>query len=173
MIPVLALSIPICTLSEHGIVLPIFAIAAAGVATPCVWYFGGKREGTGRSKENQRLQERIKELEERLANVETISRFEMQLAAREREQLWKMDGVNRSLSHLRPGRAKKKALKDALGQATDRTYGTNATYGIKHIGPMSPISPIRRRFAHPAGSLAETPTRITEASRSSQDRWFR
>jgi hypothetical protein len=96
MIPVLALSIPICTLSEHGILLPIFAIAAAGVATPCVWYFGGKREGTGRSKENQRLQDRIKELEERLANVETISRFEMQLAARERAAL--EDGRSQSIS---------------------------------------------------------------------------
>jgi hypothetical protein len=84
MIPVLALSIPFCALSEHGIILPFFAIGAAGVATACVWYVSGKREGAGSSKENQRLQERIKELEERLANVETISRFEMQLAARER-----------------------------------------------------------------------------------------
>jgi hypothetical protein len=33
------------------------------------------------------LQDRIKELEERLANVETISRFEMQLAAREKAAL--------------------------------------------------------------------------------------
>lgn len=85
LIPVLALSIPFCALSHVGIVLPFFAIGAAGLATACVWYFGGKREGLG-GKENQRLQQRIKELEERLANVETISRFEMQLAAREKEK---------------------------------------------------------------------------------------
>jgi hypothetical protein len=96
MIPVLALSIPICTLSEHGIVIPFLAIAAAGVATPCIWYLGGKREGAGRSKENQRLQERIKELEERLANAETISRFEMQLAAREKAAL--EEGRSQSIS---------------------------------------------------------------------------
>ena len=85
LIPVLALSIPFCALSRVGIILPFFAIGAAGLATACVWYFGGKREALGR-KENERLQQRIKELEERLANVETISRFEMQLAAREKEK---------------------------------------------------------------------------------------
>lgn len=86
LIPVVALSIPFCALSRVGIVLPFFAIGAAGLATACVWYIGGKREGVG-GKDNQRLQERIKELEERLANVETISRFEMQLAAREKAAL--------------------------------------------------------------------------------------
>jgi hypothetical protein len=83
LIPVVAISIPFCALSRVGIVLPFFAIGAAGLATACVWYIGGKREGGG-GKDNQRLQQRIKELEERLANVETISRFEMQLAAREK-----------------------------------------------------------------------------------------
>jgi len=88
LIPVLALSIPFCALSRVGIILPFFAIGAAGVATACVWYFRGTREGGGAGlKENQRLQARIKELEERLANVETISRFEMQLAAREKAAL--------------------------------------------------------------------------------------
>jgi|GEM_PF-5657840 hypothetical protein len=96
MIPVLALSIPFCALSEHGIILPFFAIGAAGVATACVWYVSGKRDGAGPSKENHRLQERIKELEERLANVETISRFEMQLAAREKAAL--EDSRSQSLS---------------------------------------------------------------------------
>jgi len=86
LIPVVALSIPFCALSRVGIVLPFFAIGVAGLATACVWYIGGKREGIG-GKENQRLQQRIKELEERLANVETISRFEMQLAAREKAAL--------------------------------------------------------------------------------------
>jgi hypothetical protein len=86
LIPVVALSIPICTLSRLGIYLPFVAIGAAGLSTACIWYFGGKREGLGR-KENERLQQRIKELEERLANVETISRFEMQLAAREKAAL--------------------------------------------------------------------------------------
>jgi hypothetical protein len=55
----------------------------AGVGTGCVWIVGGK----GGSKENKRLLDRIKELEERLANVETISHFEMQLAAREKGAL--------------------------------------------------------------------------------------
>ncbi len=85
LIPVVAISIPFCVLSRVGI-LPFFAIGAAGLATACVWYIGGKREGVG-GKDNQRLQQRIKELEERLANVETISRFEMQLAAREKVAL--------------------------------------------------------------------------------------
>jgi hypothetical protein len=86
LIPVVAVSIPFCALSRVGIVLPFFAIGAAGLATAFVWYSSGKREGVG-GKENQRLQQRIKELEERLANVETISRFEMQLAAREKAAL--------------------------------------------------------------------------------------
>jgi hypothetical protein len=86
LIPVVAVSIPFCALSRVGIVLPFFAIGAAGLATVFVWYSSGKREGVG-GKENQRLQQRIKELEERLANVETISRFEMQLAAREKAAL--------------------------------------------------------------------------------------
>jgi len=86
LIPVLALSIPFCAISRVGIILPFFAIGAAGVATACIWYIRGTRDGAG-SKENQRLQDRIKELEERLANVETISRFEMQLAAREKAAL--------------------------------------------------------------------------------------
>jgi hypothetical protein len=86
LIPVMALSIPFFAMARIGIILPFLAIAAAAVSTACVWYFGGKREGVDR-KENERLQQRIKELEERLANVETISRFEMQLAAREKAAL--------------------------------------------------------------------------------------
>jgi hypothetical protein len=86
LIPVVALSIPICALSRLGIFLPFVAIGAAGLSTACIWYFGGKRERVG-GRENERLQQRIKELEERLANVETISRFEMQLAAREKAAL--------------------------------------------------------------------------------------
>src|ERR1700739_3835823 len=82
LIPVLALSIPFSVVSRIGIILPFFAIGAARVATACIWYIRGTKDGAG-SKENQRLQDRIKELEERLANVETFSRFELQLAARE------------------------------------------------------------------------------------------
>jgi hypothetical protein len=85
-IPVVALSIPICTLSRLGIFLPFLAVASAGVGTVCVWMFGGKRERV-EGRENERLHARIKELEERLANVETISHFEMQLAAREKTAL--------------------------------------------------------------------------------------
>jgi len=83
MIPILALSIPICAISHLGVILPFIAVIAAGVGTGCVWIVGGK----GGSKENKRLHDRIKELEERLANVETISHFEMQLAAREKVAL--------------------------------------------------------------------------------------
>jgi hypothetical protein len=85
LIPVVALSIPFCALSRLGIFLPFVAIGA-GLSTACIWYFGGKRERVG-GKENECLQQRIKELEERLANVETISRYEMQLAAREKAAL--------------------------------------------------------------------------------------
>jgi hypothetical protein len=101
LIPVLALSIPFCAISRIGIILPFFAIGAAGVATACIWYVRGTKDGTG-SKENQRLQDRIKELEERLANVETISRFEMQLAAREKAAL--EDSHVRSMSQAQPSR---------------------------------------------------------------------
>jgi hypothetical protein len=101
LIPVLALSIPFCLLSRIGIILPFFAIGAAGVATACIWYIRGTKDGAG-SKENQRLQDRIKELEERLANVETISRFEMQLAAREKAAL--EDSPVRSMSQAQPSR---------------------------------------------------------------------
>ncbi|MBV8275576.1 MAG: hypothetical protein JO170_10010 [Verrucomicrobia bacterium] len=106
LIPVVALSIPFVLLSHLGIVLPFFAIGAAGLATACVWYFGGKREGAGR-KENERLQQRIKELEERLANVETISRFEMQLAAREKAAL--EDSHAQSTSQQPQSEAKKES----------------------------------------------------------------
>src|ERR1700733_9875671 len=68
LIPVVAISIPFCALSRVGIVLPFFAIGAAGLATACVWYIGGKRGGGG-GKENTRLQNRIKKLEERLGKV--------------------------------------------------------------------------------------------------------
>jgi len=85
-IPVMALSIPFFALSRVGIILPFFAIGAAGIATAVIWGSGTKKMSTDR-KDNQRLQDRIKELEERLANVETISRFEMQLAAREKAAL--------------------------------------------------------------------------------------
>src|ERR1700722_6652233 len=71
-IPVMALSIPFFALSRVGIILPFFAIGAAGIATAVIWGGGTKKMSTDR-KENQRLQDRIKELEERLANVETIS----------------------------------------------------------------------------------------------------
>ena len=108
LIPVLALSIPFCALSRVGIILPFFALGAAGVATACVWYFRGTREGSGAErKENQRLQDRIKELEERLANVETISRFEMQLAAREKAAL--EDSTNRSVSESRQSQGQKES----------------------------------------------------------------
>ena len=85
-IPVMALSIPFFAMSRVGIILPFFAIGAAGIATAVIWRSGTKKLSADR-KENQRLQDRIKELEERLANVETISRFEMQLAAREKAAL--------------------------------------------------------------------------------------
>jgi len=85
-IPVMALSIPFFAMSRVGIILPFFAIGAAGIASAIIWGGGTKKLSADR-KENQRLQDRIKELEERLANVETISRFEMQLAAREKAEL--------------------------------------------------------------------------------------
>ena len=85
LIPVMALSVPFFAMARIGIILPFFAIAAAGFATAAIWAAGSKSVTVDR-KENQRLQQRIKELEERLANVETISRFEMQLAAREKEK---------------------------------------------------------------------------------------
>ncbi|CAN5430991.1 hypothetical protein BH23VER1_BH23VER1_02960 [soil metagenome] len=54
--------------------------------------------------ENAELRTRLTEMEERLANVETISRFEMQLAAREDGQLGQGEHAERSeRSEQEPG----------------------------------------------------------------------
>jgi len=95
LLPVLGMSWLFCTLSRVAILLPFLAIAAAGFGTAAIWAIGSQRVVPDR-KENQQLQDRIKELEERLANVETISRFEMQLAAREKAAL--EDERNQSIS---------------------------------------------------------------------------
>ena len=94
-LPLLGISTMFCTLSPFGILLPFLAIGAAGFGTAAIWRGESKGVSADR-KENQRLQDRIKELEERLANVETISRFEMQLAAREKAAL--EDGLSQSIS---------------------------------------------------------------------------
>ena len=95
LIPVLGMSWLFCLLSRVAILLPFLAIAAAGFGTAAIWVIGSQRVVPDR-KENQQLKDRIKELEERLANVETISRFEMQLAAREKAAL--EDERNQSIS---------------------------------------------------------------------------
>ena len=103
MIPILALSIPICAISHLGVILPFIAVIAAGLGTGCVWIVGGK----GGSKENKRLHDRIKELEERLANVETISHFES--LPQERRGRWRIRKLSRNLNHLNLSQAKKRA----------------------------------------------------------------
>jgi len=80
-----AVSVPLIAVARIPS-LPLFVLSAVVAGTICMWGFGksGTRK-SGRaktaSKREHQLEERIRELEERLANVETISQFEMQRVA--------------------------------------------------------------------------------------------
>ncbi|MFT5404452.1 MAG: hypothetical protein ACI9DF_003295 [Verrucomicrobiales bacterium] len=67
----LVASIPFVFLAKL-ILLPVFVVVLAALSTMCVWMFGG-------SKPEKALNKRLAELEERLMNVETMSRVEMQM----------------------------------------------------------------------------------------------
>jgi uncharacterized protein (DUF58 family) len=76
----LAVSIPLCTILKTALI-PMIVIFAAVVVTFYVW-----NSGKGDTVENEALRAKIKELEERLANVEVINRFEDRLAEKKARQ---------------------------------------------------------------------------------------
>ena len=76
----LAVSLPFVFLAKL-ILLPVYVIVLAALSTASVWMFGGTSKAS--SQRERALEKRLSELEERLLNVETISRVEMQLGSRE------------------------------------------------------------------------------------------
>lgn len=83
----MALSIPLSAVA-HTALIPLAVLASAATGTVAVWRFGAKNEaGSGNttpalSKDatGDAAQKRIADLEERLANLETINNFERRLA---------------------------------------------------------------------------------------------
>jgi hypothetical protein len=75
----LALSIPLSSVTQTAFI-PLIVIAGAAIGTVAVWRGGAKNESPKGNKEQLAAQQRIAELEERLANLETINNFERRLA---------------------------------------------------------------------------------------------
>lgn len=75
----MGISIPIVGMT-HSILLPLCVLGAAAVSTVAVW-LGGKVSVQGRA--DNALQQQLQQLEDRLANVETMSRFERGLIERD------------------------------------------------------------------------------------------
>jgi hypothetical protein len=75
----LGISIPLCAITNSTII-PLVAIAGAAIGTCGVWIFGNKKQGSAQNNAEIAAQQRIAELEERLANLETINNFERRLA---------------------------------------------------------------------------------------------
>lgn len=76
----MGISIPLCEVTNSGAVIPIMVVISAAVGTAAVWMRGGtvvvnSRGGAGEADS----QKRIQELEERLANLESITNFEHKL----------------------------------------------------------------------------------------------
>jgi hypothetical protein len=87
----MGICIPLTAITESGPILPIVVIAGATLGTAAVWVgevvsivlnSGQARNAvtTDDKQQTADLNGRIRELEERLANVETIDRFEEHLA---------------------------------------------------------------------------------------------
>ena len=72
-------SIPLSAITESSFI-PLAVIASAAIGTCAVWRPGTKSENPKNNKEQLAAQQRIAELEERLANLETINNFERRLA---------------------------------------------------------------------------------------------
>lgn len=77
-IGMLAISIPLSDVTESAII-PLAVIAGATIGTVAIWVAGGKPKSAV-AESDTTAQNRIKELEERLANLETINNFERRLA---------------------------------------------------------------------------------------------
>ncbi|HEX8296274.1 MAG TPA: hypothetical protein VF593_08235 [Chthoniobacteraceae bacterium] len=77
----LVVCVPLCAMFRTA-VIPLTIIAGAAVVTLYIWSRGEKDSGV-QDAENESLRTKIQELEERLANVEVINRFEDRLAEKE------------------------------------------------------------------------------------------
>ena len=75
----MGISIPMVGIT-HSAVLPLCVLGAAAVSTVAVW-LGGKVSAQGRA--DNALQEQMQQMEDRLANVETMTRFERGLIERD------------------------------------------------------------------------------------------
>ena len=83
-IAIMGVAIPITAITGNVFIPALVAISPA-LATVAVWYFGAKNQmGAPMNPPNNQAeiasQKRIEELEERLANLETINNFERRLA---------------------------------------------------------------------------------------------
>lgn len=76
----LALCIPLGALSK-GPLIPIFVVLSAAMATAVVWIFAPRLWNTPALPPKN--DERLAELEERLANVETLNHFDRHLAEKQ------------------------------------------------------------------------------------------
>src|SRR5687767_5089139 len=76
----LAICIPLCYILKT-VVLPLAVIIGAAAVTFYVW--SSSEQSDSHASENEVLRAKIKELEERLANVEVINRFEDRLAEKQ------------------------------------------------------------------------------------------
>ena len=84
----LGISIPLSAVTETAFI-PVVVIVGAVIGTVAVWRGGAKSEAGQQSataSSNDAAQKRIAELEERLANLETINNFERHLAERTLER---------------------------------------------------------------------------------------
>ena len=80
-VALLAISIPLVAILKSA-VLPFVVIGGAALAIAGVWFFGRSKVVATHSKEIAALEATIKDLGERLENVEVMSRYEASLAER-------------------------------------------------------------------------------------------
>jgi len=83
-VAMLALCIPLGAIFRSSI-LPILIIAGAALVSLYIWQ-SGSAEREADTSEADALRSKIKELEDRLANVEVINRFEDRLAEKRLQQ---------------------------------------------------------------------------------------
>jgi hypothetical protein len=79
-VPLLGVSIPLAAITSSAFV-PLAVICGAAIATASVWIFANRNpQGAQNDAALLAAQKQIKDLEERLANLETINNFERRLA---------------------------------------------------------------------------------------------
>lgn len=80
----LALCIPLCAVLRSAMI-PILVVAGTAIVSLYIWW-SGAAEREADTSEADALRDKIKELEDRLANVEVINRFEDRLAEKRLRQ---------------------------------------------------------------------------------------